>query len=107
MIPLAIKTPYIGKEDNIKTDTILWLHSLKKKSNETDHLKLFFHKAIYTVYMMSWCLASLREAGIELCWTSGFYILDVSILPSTAYFKVFPMLLSINGNKADVETPGT
>ena len=31
MIPLAIKTPYIGKEDNIKTDTILWLHSLKKK----------------------------------------------------------------------------
>lgn len=107
MIPLAIKTPYIGKEDNIKIDTILWLHSLKKKSNETDHLKLFFHKAIYTVNMMSWCLASLREAGIELCWTSGFYILDVSILPSTAYFKVFPMLLSINGNKADVETPGT
>lgn len=31
MIPLAIKTPYIGKEDNIKIDTILWPHSLKKK----------------------------------------------------------------------------
>ena len=31
MIHLAIKTPYIGKEDNNKIDTILWPHSFQKK----------------------------------------------------------------------------
>ena len=77
---------------------------LFKKGYKTDHSKVCSHKAIYTVNInISSCLASLEEAGTELLWTLGSGILEGGTLASTAYFEGFPMLLSVNENKAEVK----
>lgn len=70
-----------------------------------DHWKLFSLKAIYTISII--CPVALypsRKQEQSHFGPLGSGILEVNTLVSTAYFEAFPVLLSINGNKAEVET---